>query len=97
MRLQEFADLENDELVVVRLVDGTARREGQVVVIGDDDAGVVDKIDTSRSGDKIASTEKVAPTAAGVVISFCRPRPKDASGYLDNVIVFAALTSSTSP
>jgi hypothetical protein len=42
---------------------------------------VVDKIDTSRSGDKIASTEKIAPTAAGVVISFCRPRPKDANAY----------------
>ena len=42
---------------------------------------VIDKVDVTRAGDKIASTEKVGPTAAGIVISFCRPRAKDGNAY----------------
>jgi hypothetical protein len=41
---------------------------------------LVDEVDTSKS-ERIQSTEKVLPTSAGVVISFCKAKPKDGTKY----------------
>ena len=45
LRLQEVGHLQDDQLVVVRLAECAARREGQVVVVADDDAIAVRDVD----------------------------------------------------